>query len=72
MTPEDFEKTIRSFVYRQPFLPFVVEQVEGPPILIDKPDLLAFNGGGAGYLSEEIHLINCENVREIHLAMQTV
>lgn len=73
MTAEEFEKKVRGFVRKEPYVPFVFELLDGATVLIEKPDLLAFGHGGATYLgSEEIRLIDCEYVRDIRLAMQPV
>ena len=71
MSADVFEKTIRALVGRDPFEPFVFEFVDGRTILVENREKLAFNGGGAGYLAnEQIHLIDCEYVRDIRPALQ--
>jgi hypothetical protein len=50
MTEEEFDQTLRSFVKRRPFLPFVVELLDGQRIVIRNRHV-AFGGGAAGFLS---------------------
>jgi hypothetical protein len=68
---ETFEDALRSFLRREPFLPFVVELASGEQITVEEPTV-AFNGGAAGYLSPSYDLkeFACENVRDIRLAAQ--
>jgi len=67
MQPKAFADTLRSFVRKTPFQPFVIEMAEGRQAVIRRPDKLAFSeGGGASYLTaEELYLIDCENVIQI-------
>ena len=52
MTPEQFDDTLRSYVKRRPFFPFVVELTDGRRILIGDSHV-GFGGGVAGFLNEE-------------------
>lgn len=65
MEPELFEATLRKFVRQEPFQPFQIE-MEDQKVTVVNPELLAFNGGGAGlFHGDEIVLIDCENVVNI-------
>ncbi len=44
MTVEEFDQTMRSFVKRQPFMPFVVELLNGNQIVVPFPEV-GFGGG---------------------------
>jgi hypothetical protein len=70
---EQFRRTLRQFVQREPFLPFVVELTTGKKIVVEEPTV-AFGGGVAGYFSPSFELINfhCDNVKQIRLATQEV
>ena len=57
MTPEQFDQTLRTWTKRRPFLPFVVELVNGERITIERPEL-SFGGGVAGFLSDEEGLVD--------------
>lgn len=69
MTPEQFDETLRSFVKRRPFFPFVVELVDGRRILIPDPHV-AFGGGVAGFINEEEALdgFSYDQVQAMHFA----
>jgi hypothetical protein len=64
MTAEEFDQTMRSFVKRRPFLPFVVELLDGERIVVANRHV-AFGGGTAGFLSRKEGLVdfNHEQVR---------
>jgi hypothetical protein len=67
MTPELFDQTLRKFIQREPFQPFVVELLDGTAIPIERP-AVAFGGGVAGLLDDEQGFIgfSCEQVKDIH------
>jgi hypothetical protein len=50
MNQEQFQQTLREFIRREPFRPFVVELVNGDPIIVVEPTV-AFGSRKAGYLS---------------------
>jgi hypothetical protein len=50
MTEEEFDQTVRSFVKRRPFMPFVVELLDGQRIIVPHRHV-AFGGGVAGFLN---------------------
>ncbi len=56
MTPEQFDETLRSYVKRRPFFPFIVELNDGRRILIEDRHV-GFGGGVAGFLSDEEGLV---------------
>jgi hypothetical protein len=64
MTPENFDQTLREFIYRQPFQPFLVELDDGRTLEINRP-AVAFGGGTAGFISNTDGLVgfSWENVR---------
>jgi hypothetical protein len=57
MTEEEFDQTMRSFVKRRPFVPFVVELLNGERIVIANRHV-AFGGGAAGFLSRREGLVD--------------
>jgi hypothetical protein len=68
MEEQLFEQTLRTFLRREPFLPFVVELESGDQIVIEQPTV-AFDGGAAGYFNPSYDLTEfaCEDVRAIRL-----
>jgi hypothetical protein len=68
MTVEEFDQTMRSFLKRRPFFPFVVELLNGERIVIPFPEV-AFGGGAAGFRSDEEGLIefSYKKVSSIHV-----
>lgn len=73
MTADQFETTMRAFLHRQPFEPFVVRTDQNQVIVIDNPQAVALGGGGAGYIgADEIHLIESANVTEIRSLIEQV
>jgi hypothetical protein len=71
MNQELFQQTLRSFLQRVPFLPFVVVLRDGRKIAVDEPTV-AFAGGAGVYFSPEydLHDFKCEDVRDIRLNTQ--
>jgi hypothetical protein len=69
MTPEQFDETLRQYIRRTPFEPFVVEKLDGTVVEIKAPQL-AFGGGVAGLITEEDELVNFhyDDVRSIRFA----
>ncbi len=57
MTREDFERTLRVYTRRKPFIPFTVLLTDGRRYVIDHPEL-TFNGSVAGCISETDGLID--------------
>jgi hypothetical protein len=73
MSEEQFTDTLRQFKNRKPFIPFVVEMVDGRRIIVETP-FLVFGGGAAGYISEEDGIVDflCGDVRSIsHITAET-
>ena len=68
MTSEAFQETLRLFLHRKPFLPFVAVLLDGSKITIDRSSV-AMNGGGAGFLSDEEGLIDftCDQVHHFEV-----
>jgi hypothetical protein len=65
MPAEQFENEIRQRIRARPFQPFLIVLESGQTLLIDVPKA-AINAGGAGVMDAEgeIHLLECEQVRE--------
>jgi hypothetical protein len=53
MSPEHFERTLRSFQRRTPFRPFTVEIVSGHRIEVDHPEALVLRGGVAVFIASD-------------------
>jgi hypothetical protein len=70
MNQEQFQQTLREFIRREPFRPFVVELVNGDPIIVVEPTV-AFGSRKAGYLSPNMDILEftCDQVRDIRLVM---
>jgi len=68
MTKDRFEDTLRRFLRRKPFIPFVIEMVDGNEVEVDHPGV-AFNEGGGCYMTSTYDLIefHCTGVRDIRL-----
>ncbi len=69
MSQQDFEDSLRQFLRREPFQPFVVELLDGRVILIEQRSL-AFAGGAATYgtATKDLVFFDCEEVRAIREA----
>jgi hypothetical protein len=67
MTAEEFDATMCKFKRQDPFLPFVVEMIDGRSILVKWPNI-AINGGGATLITPDWGFVDfeCEQVRSIH------
>lgn len=74
MSPEDFDQSLRAFLRRQPFQPFLVELKEGRSFLVDDPEAVAFCNGAAGFiaLKKEVFLFTNENTVDMRLASPEV
>lgn len=57
MSEELFTAKLREFTQRKPFVPFIVELVDGSRITVDNP-AVAFGGGVAGFVSETDGLVD--------------
>jgi hypothetical protein len=66
MKADQFEQTLREFLRREPFQPFVVELVDGGVIAVNHPKV-AMGGGGASFFTPDHDLVDfeCENVQAI-------
>ena len=51
MEPENFDRSLRGFVWRRPFESFQIRFVDGESITIDHPEAVVFRGGVAVYIS---------------------
>ena len=73
MSEEQFTSTLREFKNRKPFIPFVVEMLDGRRVVVETP-FLVFGGGVGGYISEKDGFIDliCGEVRSIaHITAET-
>jgi hypothetical protein len=70
MKPEQFENTLRQFLRREPFEPFVVELLDGRIIEVTRPGVV-MGGGGASFFTPDYNLVefSCEQVRAIRQAV---
>jgi hypothetical protein len=57
MSPDTFEQTLRCFLRREPFEPFIIELAEGRQLLIDLPHTVSVGGGGGAFISPEYELV---------------
>jgi hypothetical protein len=66
MNATAFEDTLRAFLQREPFQPFVVELLDGRVIEVDQPKVV-FGGGAASFFTVSYELVEfaCEEVREM-------
>jgi hypothetical protein len=55
MNAEQFKQTLRQFIRREPFRPFVVELTDGRVVEVDRPPVLG--GGGASFLTGAYDLV---------------
>ena len=53
MQTDAFERSLRAFVRRIPFVPFTVELTSGTRFQVLHPEALAFNGGLAVYIGTD-------------------
>lgn len=68
MTPDQVEKQVIELIYREPFVPFVVEMTDGQLLEVPHPRL-AINGGGAVFFGPDGGLVDFEfkSVRSIRV-----
>ncbi len=66
MSVEQFEQSLRTYLRRQPFRPFVIRTDSGEQIVVDEP-AVAFNAGGGGYIGPDglVKFFECEHVLDI-------
>ena len=66
MSAEQFEQTMRTYLHRDPFEPFVVRTDQEALIVIANPKAVALASGGAGYIGpERIFFIESSDVLDI-------
>ena len=53
MKDTPFQKSLRAFVRRRPFKPFVVELVSGNRIVVEHPEAVAMGGDAAIYVNPD-------------------
>ena len=68
MTPQQVEEKLCQLKHRRPFIPILVELLDGQRIEIDNPGIV-INGGGAGFLGPDDGLVDFDfkNVRDVRL-----
>jgi hypothetical protein len=68
MTPEQVEEKIIELIYREPFVPFIVEFADGQSLEVPHPRL-AINGGGAVFFGPDGGLVDVDfkGVRSIRV-----
>ena len=68
MTQDIFENTLRTYLRRKPFFPFMVEMIDGKVITIERPKL-AIGGDSAALITDDNEFVEfaCEDVRAIRL-----
>lgn len=74
LNPEEFDRTMRQWLSKDHFVPFVVELDDGRQILISEPSV-AFGGGGAGFIDPvdgALIDITCDHVVGFHAAGQEI
>lgn len=74
MELQTFEQSLRHYLRRKPFVPFVVALLDGRRITVDQPRV-AINGRGAGFLSRAEGLVDfsCDEVHHFEdLGVTTV
>ena len=59
MTPDHVEKKVVALIYREPFVPFLVEFNDGQFLKVPHPRL-AINGGGAGFIGPDGGIVDFE------------
>jgi len=66
MTQQEFEDALRQFARREPFVPFVVERLDGTRLEI-KGRPIVFGGGAATHVTADDEWIEfaCEELRAI-------
>ena len=65
MTPKQVEERLTEMVHREPFVPFVVELLDGQTLIVPHPP--AFDDSGAVYFGTDGALVDFlfKNVRSI-------
>jgi len=61
MEAEAFERSLRAFVRRTPFQPFVVELFSGTRLLIEHPEALIFRGRVAVHVDKDNEITHFDN-----------
>ncbi len=74
MSTEEFEDTVRRYMYHEPPVPFVFELNDGQEIVAVDPTLVLFNEGAACYIGFELELLSFsyDDVKTIRPLLQGV
>ncbi len=59
MTADQVEERIIQLIHREPFVPFVLEMLDGTTLEVPHPRL-AINGGGAGFFGRDGGIVDFE------------
>jgi hypothetical protein len=70
MSPTDFDDTLRKFMRARPFMPFVVELLDGRQLVFTEPTVAFDNGGAISLSKSRLDIFECEDVRAIRPAAQ--
>ena len=67
MDRETFERTLRTFRWRTPFLPFLMDLVNGTRLVVDEPEAIGFGEGNVGYIGPDgsLSIFNQDEVSQI-------
>ena len=71
MEAEAFERSLRVFVRRTPFQPFVVELVSGTRLQVDHPEALTFRGVVAVHVAKDHEITLFDNTTVSKLTTMT-
>jgi hypothetical protein len=65
MSPTEFDDTLRKFMRARPFMPFVVELLDGRQLVFAEPTVAFDNGGAISLSQSRLDIFECEDVRAI-------
>ncbi len=67
MIHENFTATLRAFIRRQPFRPFLVELTSGDRFRVQHPEALSMRGALAVYVGTNgsVKLFDCDSVSQL-------
>jgi hypothetical protein len=74
MTRTVLEQTMKAFLHRKPFRPFVIELEDGQQWVVGQPEAVFYHTGGTGMFFHQdgsMDFLDCENVKQL-LELATV